>query len=262
MTWSASPVHLDGVGQTFRSRGGPETEALRDVSFSVAAGEIVAIVGPSGCGKSTLLRIVAGLQAPTTGSVTVAGRPVVGPSDGTALVFQRPALLPWRTALENVLLPADVRGRRDAVAGREAANLLDLVGLGGFGGHYPAELSGGMRGRVSLARALATEPALLLMDEPFGAIDALGREAMAIELQRIWSARRPTVLLVTHDVEEAVSLADRVLVMTPHPGTIAADLPIDLPRPRSLDLLTTGDFVARTVAVRAALRTSAMPGGT
>jgi len=262
MTWAAATIMVEGVVKSFRSRGGQETMALRDVSFPVGAGEIIAIVGPSGCGKSTLLRIVAGLMAPTAGSVTVDGQRVTGPRPETGFIFQRPALLPWRTVRENVLLPADVRGRRDADALRAADDLLGLVGLDGFGGHFPTELSGGMRGRVGLARALASAPTLLLMDEPFGALDALSREAMAVELGRIWSARQPTVLLVTHDVEEAVSLADRVLVMMPRPGTIAADLPIDLPRPRSIDLLTSDAFVARTVAVRAALRASASPSET
>lgn len=254
VTWAAAALQLDDIGHVFRSRGGERTVALGGVSFAVDPGAVVALVGPSGCGKSTLLRIAAGLQIPSDGSVTIGGEPVSGPNPAVGMVFQRPALLPWRTVLENVLLPADVRGRRDQAARREAADLLDLVGLAGFAGHYPAELSGGMQGRVGLARALASEPSVLLMDEPFGALDALGREAMAIELQRVWGGRQPTVMLVTHDVEEAVLLADRVLVMTPRPGRISADLAIDLPRPRTLDLLTSDAFVGQTVAVRAALR--------
>ena len=270
-------VRFESVGVTYPAtrRGMVPVVAVENVSLSLGAGEFVAIVGPSGCGKSTLLRLLAGLQVPTSGRVLVDGLPLAGPRVDTAVVFQQPTLLPWRTVLGNVRLPAEVGpGRRrrhdDADGWAEAA--LRLVGLEGFADRYPAELSGGMRQRVALARALATQPSLLLMDEPFAALDLLLREELATELERIWlsrtvpdqdpgartglASRRPTVLFVTHSIAEAVQLADRVAVMSPRPGRIVAEITVPLPRPRppaGEDAAAVG--VAR--AIRAALQASA-----
>ena len=216
--------------------------ALRDIDFSVGEGEFLSIVGPSGCGKSTLLKILAGLMPASSGEAMLNGTPIEGPRRDIGMVFQSPVLFPWRTVLGNALLPADVQhlGRDQAVARAKA--LIALVGLAGFENRYPWQLSGGMQQRVALVRALVHDPALLLMDEPFGALDALTREAMNVELQRIWLERRKTVVFVTHSTSEAVFLADRVMVMTPRPGRIGDMLKIDLPRPRTLDIMTTEPF--------------------
>jgi NitT/TauT family transport system ATP-binding protein len=227
--------------------------ALRDIDFTVADGEFMSIVGPSGCGKSTLLKILAGLMPATDGDALLNAVPITGPRRDIGVVFQSPVLFPWRSVLGNVLLPVDVqRLGRERMTGR-ALELINLVGLDGFERRYPWELSGGMQQRVALVRALIHDPALLLMDEPFGALDALTREAMNVELQRIWLERRKTVLFVTHSTTEAVFLADRVLVMTQRPGTIADLLTVDFPRPRSLDVMTTEAFGAHVRRIRAAL---------
>jgi len=227
--------------------------ALRDIDFAVGDGEFIAIVGPSGCGKSTLLKILAGLLPASQGDATLKGQPINGPRQDIGVVFQSPVLFPWRSVLANVLLPVDVQR-----LGRErmttcARDLLALVGLAGFEHRYPWELSGGMQQRVALVRALVHDPALLLMDEPFGALDALTREAMNVELQRIWLERRKTVLFITHSTAEAVFLADRVLVMTPRPGRIGDVLMVGLPRPRALDVMTSETFGAHVRRIRAVL---------
>jgi NitT/TauT family transport system ATP-binding protein len=206
---------------------------LDDVSFQVQETEFLCLVGPSGCGKTTLLKLIAGLQQPTAGQIRLAGRAVHRPSRQVGFVFQEPTLMDWRTVRENVMLPLELKGPGKEKAGRTAQTMLDLVGLTGFEDAYPAQLSGGMAQRVALARALVHDPQLLLLDEPFGALDALTRERMGRELLRIWRARRKTVVLVTHSVPEAVFLADRVLVLGPRPATIVAEVPVDLPRPRS-----------------------------
>jgi NitT/TauT family transport system ATP-binding protein len=234
---AASALH-----KTYVSHDASRVEALVDVSLDVASGEFVTIVGPSGCGKTTLLRILAGLLRPTSGSVRLLGQPVSGPSRDVGVVFQDPVLLPWRTVLENVMLPVQVFGLDRLAYGRRALDLLGLVGLRGFEGKYPHELSGGMRQRVSLARALVHDPALLLMDEPFGALDAMTREAMNLELQQIWGESGKTVAFITHSIPEAVFLADRVVVMSPRPGRIADVVPVDLGRPRDLDLMASDAF--------------------
>jgi len=233
--------------------------ALADIDFRVREGEFVSIVGPSGCGKSTLLRILAGLMPPTDGEASLGGTTITGPRRDIGVVFQSPVLFPWRTVLANAEVPVDVQGLDRKAMRARALELLKLVGLDGFESRYPRELSGGMQQRVSLVRALIHDPALLLMDEPFGALDAMTRETMHIELQRIWMERRKTVAFITHSIAEAVFLADRVLVMTPRPGRIGAELTVDLPRPRALDVVNTEVFGGYVRQIRAAL---AAAGGT
>jgi NitT/TauT family transport system ATP-binding protein len=224
-------VSVRALSHRYPTRGDP-VHALDQVTLDVGAGEFVAVVGPSGCGKSTLLLAVAGLLKPSEGEVRIGGTRVEQPFTDVGIVFQDPVLLDWRDVLANVMLQADVRRLdRDAMRERSRA-LLARVGLEGFLDRHPYELSGGMRQRVSICRALVHEPPLLLMDEPFGALDALTREQMNLDLQDLWLARRPGVLFVTHAIEEAVFLASRVIVMTPRPGRVAAQFAIDLPRPR------------------------------
>src|SRR3954469_24997386 len=227
--------------------------ALSGIDCAVADGEFLAIVGPSGCGKSTLLKILAGLLQASGGQALLHGTPIDGPRKDIGVVFQSPVLFPWRSVLGNVLLPVDVQGLgRDKMRSR-ALDLLKLVGLDGFENRYPWELSGGMQQRVALVRALIHDPALLLMDEPFGALDALTRETMNVELQRIWLERRKTVVFITHSTSEAVFLGDRVLVMTPRPGRIQDVLEIGLPRPRSLEVMNTEAFGVYVQRIRRAL---------
>ena len=210
----------------------------------------MAVVGPSGCGKSTLLKILAGLLAPSGGSASLRGTTIQGPRRDIGVVFQAPVLFPWRTVLDNVLLPIDVQGLGRDRFRPVAMDLLALVGLREFERRYPWELSGGMQQRVAITRALVHDPAMLLMDEPFGALDAMTREHMNLELQRIWMEKKKTVFFITHSIPEAVFLADRVLVMTPRPGRIVDDLVIKLPRPRPLDVMTTPEFGAYTRHIR------------
>jgi NitT/TauT family transport system ATP-binding protein len=229
------------LSKTYLSRG-QQTIALDEIDFSVDESEFVSIVGPSGCGKSTLLKIMGGLPEGTTGKVELRGTPVVGPRRDIGIVFQSPVLFPWRTVIDNVLLPIDVQGRGRPEFRSVARDLLGLVGLGGFENRYPWELSGGMQQRVAISRGLIHDPAMLMMDEPFGALDAMTREHMNQELQRIWIERRKTILFITHSIPEAVFLSDRVLVMTPRPGRIMTSLKIDLPRPRPLEIMNTPEF--------------------
>jgi len=234
---SAAHLKIDAVSKRYRSRDGTDTLALDNVSLDIADGEFIVLVGASGCGKSTLLRIVCGLLSPTNGAVTLGGTAINAPRDDTAMVFQSPTLLPWATILDNVLFPLKMLGtlRPESVA--EAMSLLKLVDLQGFENKYPRELSGGMQQRVALCRGLVQKPSVLLMDEPFGALDALTREEMSLELLRIWAQQPKTLLFVTHSISEAVLLADRVVVMSPRPGRIEEVIPIDMPRPRSFDQL-------------------------
>jgi NitT/TauT family transport system ATP-binding protein len=224
--------------------------ALRDVSFTARDGEFVAIVGPSGCGKSTLLKILAGLIRPTRGDVLLRGTPIMGPRRDIGFVFQSPVLFPWRTVLDNVLLPVDVQRLGREEHRPRALRLLEFAGLSGFEHHYPWELSGGMQQRVGIVRSLVHDPAMLLMDEPFGALDAMTRETMNLELQRIWLERRETVLFITHSIPEAVFLADRVLTMASRPGHVLEEVAIDLPRPRTLDVMASAKFVELTRRIR------------
>jgi NitT/TauT family transport system ATP-binding protein len=226
---------IRGLGMVYAGRGGAEVEALAAVDLTVADREFVAIVGPSGCGKSTLRKLVTGLRRPTRGAIALYGRAVEGPRSDVGIVFQSPVLLPWRTVLDNVLLPADVLRLPRAEYRDRALALLELVGLGGFAGRYPQELSGGMQQRAAIARALIHDAKLLMMDEPFGALDAMTREGMNLELQRIWLAQRKTVVFITHSIAEAVFLADRIVVMSPRPGRILEVIANPMPRLRSLD---------------------------
>jgi NitT/TauT family transport system ATP-binding protein len=240
-------VLVDGVSKTFELDGRPLT-VLDGISFGARSGEFCTIVGPSGCGKSTLLRIIADIIPPSSGNVAVDGAPaaVARKSRKFGFVFQEPVLLPWRTALENVELPLAVAKRNRAQERHRAAELLDMVGLKGFEAARPSELSGGMSRRVAIARALVLEPEILLLDEPFGALDEITRQKMNLELQRIWSESGTTALLVTHNVSEAVFLSDRVFVMGRNPGRFIAEVDIQLPRPRTLDLLRDPQFFAYT----------------
>ena len=216
--------------------------ALSDINLNIESGELVALLGPSGCGKTTLLRIIAGLIPKTSGSVRIRGAEVDGPQADFGFVFQSPNLMPWRTVLDNVLFPMEILGKRDAKAKERALELLDMVGLAGFGGVRPHQLSGGMQQRVALCRALVHQPSLLLMDEPFGALDAMTRDELNLELQRVWMGDAKTVFFVTHSIPEAVFLGDRVVVMSPSPGRIVETIDVNLPRPRDLDIRETPEF--------------------
>jgi NitT/TauT family transport system ATP-binding protein len=243
-------IRLSHVGKTFRGRDGAAVEALRDVSLEIGAGEFVAIVGASGCGKSTLLRLVAGLVSPTSGEVALEGERVTAPRADTAMVFQAPTLLPWADVLRNTTFPLRLMRRAGPGTEQAARALLATAGLAGFETKLPGELSGGMQQRVAICRALLQRPRVLLMDEPFGALDALTREEMSLELLRLWSASRTeargqggmAVLFVTHSIPEAVLLADRVVVMSPRPGRVADVVEVGLPRPRSFEQEGSDEF--------------------
>ncbi len=226
-------VSIEDVSHVFESASGDDVTAIESLSLDVERNEFVTIVGPSGCGKSTLLRVAAGLVSPTEGQVRVGGTPLRGPHRDAQMVFQSPVLLEWRDVLDNVLLPVECMKLDRRAYAEEARGLLRLAGLEGFEHRYPWELSGGMQQRVGICRALITDPGILLMDEPFGALDALTREEMSLELMRIWSERRKTVLFVTHSVFESVLLADRIVVMSPRPGRIQEIIDVSLPRPRT-----------------------------
>ncbi|WP_342655693.1 ABC transporter ATP-binding protein [Pseudomonas sp. F3-2] len=239
----SAALALHDVGLTYATRRG-EIQALAAVELTIRPGEFVALLGPSGCGKSTVLKLAAGLLAVSSGHIELAGGAVNGPSQHTGVVFQKPNLLPWKTVLDNVLLPARTLGLPSQPSVERARQLLELVGLAAFADDYPFELSGGMQQRVGIARMLLHDPDLLLMDEPFAALDALSRESLTLELQRIWSQQRKSVLFITHSIQEAVFLADRVLVMSARPGRIIDELLIPLARPRTLDTLAQPDFTA------------------
>jgi NitT/TauT family transport system ATP-binding protein len=240
-------IRLDDVSRAFTGRSGT-VEALRGVSLRVADGEFVAVVGRSGCGKSTLLRLIAGLLPATAGRIEVAGEAVVKPRRDVAMMFQRPALLPWRSVLDNVLLPVQIFGWRKAEYRDRAQQLLALTGLTGFEKRLPHELSGGMQQRVALCRALIGQPRVMLMDEPFSALDPLIREELAGELQRIHMEQEATTVFVTHSIDEAVLLADRVVVLTPRPGRVREIIDVRIPRPRTLGRTAHLDEVARCSA--------------
>ena len=229
-------IVLDEIFKVFHARDGAKVNALKDVSLTIDKREFITIVGPSGCGKSTLLRLVSGLIKPTSGTVTINGSSVKEPRQDTGIVFQTPVLLPWATILDNILFPLKILDQ-DIETGIEKAHyLLQMVGLKGFEAKYPRELSGGMQQRAAICRSLIHNPNVLLMDEPFGALDALTREEMALEVLRIWTDEPKTILFVTHSITEAVLLADRVLVMSARPGRIAEIIDINLPRPRTFEI--------------------------
>jgi len=217
---------------------------LQDINLAVESGSFISVVGPSGCGKTTFLRIVAGLEPATSGSLRIDGKPLAGPGNNRGFVFQNDSLLPWRTVLANALIGPEVAGQVGEKERRRTLDLLRLVGLGGFEQYFPRQLSGGMRQRVNLARALAIDPEVLLMDEPFAALDAQTREIMQTELLRIWEQGRKTVLFVTHQIDEAVFLSDRVLVFARRPGRLQESVDIRLPRPRDLSIKRTPEFIA------------------
>ena len=242
------------VTKIYHTQSNDAVTALSHVSFDIGEGELVSLVGPSGCGKSTQLRILAGLTAPTTGSVALRGEPLRGPGPAVAVVFQQPVLLPWRTILENVLLPIEFREWPLARYRARAMELLHSVGLGGFERRYPHELSGGMQQRAAIVRALVQDPEILLMDEPFGALDAMTREQMNLDVLEIWRASRKTIVFVTHSISEAVFLSQRVFVMSPRPGRVSDIIDINLPFPRRLDVINSDAFGVYAARIRGLLQ--------
>jgi NitT/TauT family transport system ATP-binding protein len=227
-------IEISDLEKRFATLSRESVTALTGMNLSAAKGEFISIVGPSGCGKTTLLRILAGLEQQTSGKVLIAGRQLAGPRDDVAVVFQAATLLPWNTVLNNVLLPAKLKGRPASETSDRAHELLRLVGLSDFARKYPFELSGGMQQRVAICRALIRNPSILLMDEPFGALDAMTRETMNVELMRWCDKEQKTVIFITHSIPEAVLLGDRVVVMSPRPGRISQIFSVDIPRPRDL----------------------------
>jgi NitT/TauT family transport system ATP-binding protein len=242
-------IVIEEVSRVFTS-GARLVTALENISFDIPAGHFVSLVGPSGCGKSTLLKIVSGLLPASSGSVAISGRLVDQPLENVGMVFQAPVLLKWRSVLGNVLLPVEFAKLSVSRYAEEARRLIRLVGLEGFEDMYPHELSGGMQQRASLCRALVTDPQLLLMDEPFGALDAMTRDELDMELLRIWEERKKTVLFVTHSIQEAVFLSDEVMVMSARPGKLLDTIGIDLPRPRTLEMMSMGQFGEYTLRIR------------
>jgi NitT/TauT family transport system ATP-binding protein len=261
MPTSSSPdlaclLTVEAVRQSYAGANGDRpTEALAGISFQVCEGEFVCIVGPSGCGKTTLLRILGGLLTPSSGTVRLHGETLQGPRREIGYVFQHANLMPWRTILSNVALPLEIQRIPAAGAEARARQVLSLVGLEGFEQAYPRQLSGGMAQRAALARTLVHEPSLLLLDEPFGALDAITRERMTLELQRIRQVLPYTAVMVTHSISEAVFLADRVLVMSHRPGRVVAEVAIPFPYPRQLEIMGTPEFAGLTQAVRRAIVT-------
>ncbi len=249
-------VRLSGVDKVFGRGGQARTTALEGIDLEIARGEFVSLIGPSGCGKSTLLRAIGDLTAPTRGEVTVNGKTAAAARRDRdyGIVFQAPVLFEWRSVADNVKLPLEVIGRPAAERAARAREMLELVELGDFAGHYPYQLSGGMQQRVAIARALATEPALLLMDEPFGALDEMTRERMNSEVLRIWERTGTTIVFVTHSIPEAVFLSSRVVVMSARPGRITKVVDVDLPRPRSVETRESRRYFELVTEVREALR--------
>jgi NitT/TauT family transport system ATP-binding protein len=245
-------IVVDKIEKIFRS-GDKTVRALDGVSFEVPEASFVSIVGPSGCGKSTLLKIISGLAPASSGRVAVGGKPVDRPLENVGMVFQAPVLLKWRSVTGNIMLPVEFSGLDRAGYVEKARALIGLVGLGGFEETPPYELSGGMQQRVSLCRALVTDPRILLMDEPFGALDAMTRDELDIELLRIWDEKKMTVVFVTHNIQESVFLSDAVVVMSPRPGKVIEKLAIELPRPRTLEMMSGPEFGRYTLRIRSML---------
>lgn len=252
-TGAGLPILIDGVSHEYVTEG-RRVSALAEVNMGIDAGEFVVLLGPSGCGKSTLLLIIGGLLQPTTGRVRIGAADVHGPYTELGIVFQDPTLLEWRTALRNVLIQAEVRGIDKTHARARALELMEATKLKGFEDAYPSGLSGGMKQRVAICRALLHNPPLLLMDEPFAALDALTREQMAIDLQSLWLADRKTVVFVTHSISEAVFLADRIAVFSPRPGRFLEVLEVDIPRPRRLEVQKDPEFLDRVARITDLLR--------
>ena len=250
---AAPVIELAAVSKVFATASGDRVRALDSTTLRVKPGEFITVVGASGCGKTTLLRLIAGLERCSSGTIRVNGAEQVGPSEQIGIVFQDPTLLPWRTVLENVLLPVQVLKLNIRTYRPRALALLDTVGLADFQDKYPHELSGGMRQRVAIARALVHDPAMLLMDEPFGALDALTRDQLNLELLAIWAKTRKTVLLITHSITESVFLADRVIVMSPRPGRVVEEIAVDMPRPRNLEMINSEMFGAHVRRIRSLL---------
>ena len=255
-----SRIELQQVEKIYRLRSGDNLCALRDVSFTVAPSRFVSVVGASGCGKSTLLRIIGGLSQQTTGEVLLDGGEVTGPRRDIGFVFQNPELLPWRTVLQNAVIGAEILGLDMAKARGRAMELIGLVGLDTFEDSKPAELSGGMQQRNAIVRALLHDPKLLLMDEPFGALDALTREMMGLELLRIWEALHCSVIFVTHSVTEALFLSDTVVVLSSRPGRVRTVIPVQLPRPRDLSMLASPEIATKAMQIRELLGATSQMG--
>jgi len=249
----AALIEIRGVSKTYPTMEGSELVALKDISFAIAERCFISIVGASGSGKTTLLQILAGLIPKSGGEIRMRGEPVDGPQHNIGFVFQQAVLLPWRTVLENLMLPVEVMGLDRSAYRQRARDLLGLVGLSGFENKYPFELSGGMQQRVAISRALVYDPSVLLMDEPFGALDAMTRETMNLELLRIWQESRKTIVFVTHSIPEAAFLSDIVVALTPRPGQIADIVTVDLPRPRHLDMMQSEAFGRYTRRIRSLL---------
>lgn len=249
MTKTTSVISLQHIGMTFNDQNG-RLEVLTDIQADVMPQEFLCVLGPSGCGKTTLLRLLAGLTKPTSGKMLVQNSHELR----IGLVFQQSNLMPWRTVLDNILLPLEMRGVNREDARKEAQTLIELVGLQNFTDVWPDSLSGGMAQRVAIARALIQDPDLLLLDEPFGSLDALTREKMGVELLRIWQARRKTVVMVTHSISEALLLADRILVLSQRPGHVLLDLKVELPRPRGVDMRYSSRFQALSKQIRKAIQ--------
>jgi NitT/TauT family transport system ATP-binding protein len=247
---SAVLLEATRVAKVYGREGPDSVRALDEITVTLADGEFVSVVGPSGCGKSTLMKLIAGLYPPSGGTINYRGEAVKKPQRGMGIVFQTPVLLPWLTIIENVLLPIRVLKMNKAIATERALNLLDMVGLSGFQSKYPSELSGGMQQRAAIVRSLIHDPSLLLMDEPFGALDALTRERMTVELQRIWLMNKKTIFFITHSILESVFLSDRVIVMSARPGRIIKEFTIPFARPRDFNLTTEAEFGAYVAEIR------------
>lgn len=249
---STDKVVIENLHKTYLTSSG-RTVALQDVNLTIGKDEFIALVGPSGCGKSTLLRAISALIKPSKGKILIDGARLSSPSNQVGIVFQQAILLPWRTVIDNVLLPAEVLYLDMTKARKRARDLLNMVGLSGFEARYPSELSGGMQQRAAICRALIHSPSMLLMDEPFAALDALTREELGLELLRIWDAEKKTIIFVTHNISEAILLSDRVVAMSPRPGRISQIVSVDLPRPRTLDMEFSPEFKSYSDRIRAVI---------
>ena len=248
---------VDHISHTYHGVGG-SIPALTGITFTVADGEFISIIGPSGCGKSTLLRIMAGLLVPTEGRVLLDGQTILTPQNRIGLLFQQPNLMPWRTVIDNVTLPLELSGVDQVLGQQQATDVLARVGLQGFENVYPAQLSGGMAQRVALARALIQTPDHLLLDEPFGALDALTREQMMVDLMTLCMNEHKTAIMVTHSITEAVFLADRVLVLSQRPGTVSAEVSVNLPRPRTLSMIHSTEFGRLVQEIRSNIHSTSL----